>query len=242
MDHLTEFIHDCQFSRLIEEYPDKKFFPKYYEAKKFEVILEKGDALFIPAGWFHWVFSETTENNLNIAINFWYKTEWDLDYVSYKNHFKIHYSPEFDYMKHLSDIHVPLLCSFSDTNFIPEQRVRKHFPSVHCMDSLITLQEFFEHDTGSNKYIVIPDPKLAKYGPPWCSGLELAPRGSKWWINKGNVTTGLHCDQYDNYLCQISGRKRILLFPPSEYDKLYLINHYPQSFINEIRKKFLDKK
>ena len=38
-----------------------------------EVVLNAGDMLFLPAGWFHEVLSETTEeNNGHMAFNYWF--------------------------------------------------------------------------------------------------------------------------------------------------------------------------
>jgi hypothetical protein len=241
MDTMSQFIVESQFSRLIDEFPDKKLFPKYYEAKKSEIILEKGEALFVPAGWFHWMFSETVENKLNVAINFWYKTPWDIDYMSYKNFYKVNYGLTIDHMKLLNEIKVPLVYSYSDGPFFPEQRVRQHFPSIKCLDSLITFQEFYDSGNAVPMQMVIPDNTLKRYSPPWCNTSDIVDRGSKWWINKGNMTSGLHYDPHDNWIFQLSGRKRVLLFPPDQYEKLYLINHYPQSFIKEVRRNAASK-
>jgi len=37
-------------------------------AKVTKIILNKGDSLFIPAGWWHYI----TSYNRNVAINYWY--------------------------------------------------------------------------------------------------------------------------------------------------------------------------
>jgi hypothetical protein len=51
------------------------------------------------------------------------------------------------------------------------------------------------------------------------------------WINFGNVYTHLHYDLEYNYLCQVKGTKRVLLFPPEDRELLYLWNTYSLNII-----------
>ncbi|XP_023734930.1 lysine-specific demethylase JMJ31 isoform X1 [Lactuca sativa] len=53
--------------------PDLSLHPRAEHLKKYSqrVILNSGDALFIPEGWFHQVDSES----LTIAVNFWWRSE-----------------------------------------------------------------------------------------------------------------------------------------------------------------------
>ena len=53
-----QFFNERRFSRIEEEFPDKNQFPLYYKANKTEITIGPGDGLFIPSGWFHFVFSE----------------------------------------------------------------------------------------------------------------------------------------------------------------------------------------
>ena len=54
----------------IEPQPDKKLFPLYYQAGKIECYLTSGDMLYIPKGWWHWIFSESE----TITVNFWFNS------------------------------------------------------------------------------------------------------------------------------------------------------------------------
>ena len=241
-EEIFQFLLESQYSRLSDEFPDKTLYPKFYEAKKHEIILEKGEMLHIPAGWFHWVFSEKTDEPLNISVNYWYKTNWDFGYLCSRNFFKFKYDKEIDYMKLLNDIKTPLLGAKSPQRYFPEQHIRHHFPHISCMEKFITFDEFYkssEDDVYISSYC---DPRLVQYSPSWCNTANLIQGGGRWWINKGNVTTGLHYDTNDNWIHQLSGRKRILLFHPSDYDKLYMINHYNQHFIKEVKDLFDKKK
>jgi len=49
---------------------DIEKFPKFQKAKYMECLLEPGEMLFIPAFWWHQVYSL---DQLNISINFWWK-------------------------------------------------------------------------------------------------------------------------------------------------------------------------
>ena len=59
---------------------------------------------------------------------------------------------------------------------------------------------------------------------------------SSCWINFGHARTLMHYDGMDNWLCQIQGRKRVLLFPPEDRDYLYTFNKEPHSIISKIEK------
>jgi hypothetical protein len=52
---------------------DTNKFPKFQKAKYIECVVEPGEMLFIPAFWWHQVYSL---DQLNISINFWWKTHF----------------------------------------------------------------------------------------------------------------------------------------------------------------------
>ena len=52
--------------------PDFDRFPKFAAAKRLECVLRPGDALFMPAFWWHEVQSYPDGNqHRNLAVNFW---------------------------------------------------------------------------------------------------------------------------------------------------------------------------
>ena len=54
---------------LISKLPDDvKIYPNIKNANPIKIRLNKGDSLFIPAGWWHYI----TSYNRNIALNLWY--------------------------------------------------------------------------------------------------------------------------------------------------------------------------
>ncbi|MEH2055777.1 MAG: cupin-like domain-containing protein [Nostoc sp.] len=61
-------------SQINIEKPDWEKFPNFQKAKYFECIVELGEILFIPAFWWHQVYSLANSNHeLNISVNFWAK-------------------------------------------------------------------------------------------------------------------------------------------------------------------------
>lgn len=49
-----------------------------------------------------------------------------------------------------------------------------------------------------------------------------------WRINSFPMTLWMHYDTLDNVLCQIVGRKKVTLFPPSQYNNLYMVDSSSQ--------------
>ena len=65
---MEEFFAERKYSQIPEEFPDQDTYPLFYTAHKREYNLAPGDKLFIPAGWFHFVYSE---EGFNYALNKW---------------------------------------------------------------------------------------------------------------------------------------------------------------------------
>lgn len=64
------FYYQRTHSKIPSEFPPKDIYPLYYDAKSISITLNEGDMLFIPCGWFHFVFSENVnpDTKLNISI------------------------------------------------------------------------------------------------------------------------------------------------------------------------------
>eukprot|EP00794_Sanderia_malayensis_P003305 gene3305-3790_t len=62
------------FSGVNLENPDGKKHPKFKDAKRYEVVLEPGDVLFVPKHWWHYV--ENLEPS--VSINTWIENESDV--------------------------------------------------------------------------------------------------------------------------------------------------------------------
>ena len=230
MNLIEQFVTETQYSRIIHESPDIRLFPKFYEANKTEITLEPGDSLFIPAGWFHWVFSET--DDLNVALTFWYKSTMGLGDISTNTVIKSTHSTEIDYKKMISDLGYVVVAQ-SEDKFIPEKRVRNRFQGIKYKEQIMKSSDFINTPDPTLYMASKIDPRLNKYSPTIANSVDLST--ARWWVNwGGGITTGLHLDFHDNWMYQLSGKKRILLFPPEDYDKLYTINPYPPYFVNRL--------
>jgi hypothetical protein len=238
-----------KYSEIITEFPDKEKYNLYYTAKKYEVLLKEGDILFIPQGWFHYVFSEGVNENskLNVAINFWYdnvkkeitvnenNTENNTEDIQIKHSiinndtFMYHSShslpflsrhsiqPTFDDIKNIFS--KPMLFEESKIKCFISPRIKDLYEKYMCK-VFGNFQDFYEN---KSSYILEErDPRLRGIADAFNINTPLL--SSHWWINHGNnVHSMLHCDNANNIFCQLMGSKRVILFPPSESDKLYLI-------------------
>jgi Cupin-like domain len=238
---LQRFETGQRYSYITDEFPDKKQFPKFYDAKRIDITLEPGDMLHLPAGWYHWVFSEEPdpETGLNVAINYWYKDNWNMAHLDrdppIKTTHTIHKSIEYmNFLKTFGD--KKMYCSSSDNGCFTLPSVRWiQNDAVKCEDHYLSFNEFYEkRNTKEHWYLwAIPDDRLKAYDPKIEQTWELK-QNANWWVNFGHVNTAMHYDSTQNLLCQIAGKKRLILFPHSEWSKLYLINPYPPEFIYNI--------
>jgi ribosomal protein L16 Arg81 hydroxylase len=131
-----------------------------------------------------------------------------------------------------------LIINISNSNFFVSNYIKEYRP-YNCQEKYMNFNDFLNKnnkETNYNYYLIQESEtyleKLNKIKTPYfinnCINRNL-------WINFGNVYTALHYDCYDNFLWQIQGRKRILLFPPSERNKLYMYNPYPLDFLYNIK-------
>lgn len=131
-----------------------------------------------------------------------------------------------------------LIITSSNSNFFASNYI-KEYRSYNCEEKYMKFNDFLNtnnKETNYNYYLIQESKeyleKLNNIKIPYfvnnCTNRNL-------WINFGNVYTVLHYDCYDNFLWQIQGRKRILLFPPSERNKLYMYNPYPLDFLYNLK-------
>jgi hypothetical protein len=191
-------------SRITEEFPDKEQYPLYYEAKRYEFILNEGEMLYIPAGWWHFVFSEepNKDTGVNFAFSCWHDPKEGFPCVQKHNIPKINLEHVFG-------------------NDILEVYVseEKYFPLLSIVKKeAITYTDFLKIKN-PNHYIIQSKyrEKLIRYAP----NIGETITGMTAFVNFGDVRKTLHFDYVNNWLCQIQGRKRAILFPPGERDKLY---------------------
>jgi hypothetical protein len=131
-----------------------------------------------------------------------------------------------------------LIISSSNSNFFASNYIKGYLPN-NCQENYMNFNDFLNMNnkvTNYNYYIIQESENyLEKLNdikkPYFITNLN----NRNLWINFGNVYTVLHYDCYDNFIWQVQGSKRIILFPPSERNKLYMYNPYPLDFLYNIR-------
>ncbi|XP_068735056.1 tRNA wybutosine-synthesizing protein 5-like isoform X2 [Montipora capricornis] len=72
---------------------------------------------------------------------------------------------------------------------------------------------------------------------------ELKRRHLNIWLSNGNTLGKLHFDPFDNFLCQISGKKQLFIYEPHENTRLYEAHIQEASLAyNPVTKKFRNQK
>lgn len=230
-----QFMKEYKYSKIAEKVPDRDKYPLYYQASAHEYTIEEGEMIFIPAGWFHVVYSEdvNSESQINFALNYWYDpvNNWkDGDPSCLLPYKKKHSIPKLDLHTIFGNDTVRVMKSELDGLF-PSDRVYHKFPPGKCSIEFMKYDEFY---TSKNpKYYIIQEQsnKFADYMPPY----ETPSKIMAAWINFGNARCLIHYDEYDNWLCQIDGKKRLILFPPEDRDLLYMFNPAPYEVITTIK-------
>ena len=235
MENFNRFFEDHRCSTIATEFPDKAHYPLFYEAKRLEFIIETGDMLYIPAGWYHLVISDTADEKtgLNVAINYFYDIEWNSTKPDRQYPMKLRHDicEQIDYMKYLESNEKILCTECLHDRYTHHTNRCTQTKSDECIDHYLTWSEFYSKNK-SWYAAAHGDEKLMAFDPKGHAFGETI--SGAWWINFGNITSRMHYDEADNLLCQIAGRKKVILFPHSEWSKLYLINPYPPEFLHQI--------
>ena len=261
IDHIGDFINSRRYSSVTTSNPDPIQYPDYYKAIRYEVVLNEGDMLYIPFGWFHHVFSENVNSNtnINLAVNFWKHTTKDEYIVSIKDYFKTkikkykyvsneeylaynesnfpfitsYSSEKFSFLNFYESMsNIPLYYETSKTTIFESDIVSKEKSN----DGTYILDDFLQKKYSESQSEYIAQNNITKYKDfDWIK--SITPSffynfdETNLWMNKGHVSSTNHYDSFDNILCQLQGTKRIFLFPPSERYKLYLHNPFNLQFI-----------
>ena len=192
--------------------PNPLKYPLYYLTKPLIFELNPGDVLYIPYGWWHWVFSKGE----NIAINQWFNKKINNKPYKFKNEKKIKLDNFFDKMNGIG-------MGLAQNNPNIQSYIR---PSVYPEDEnefkyVGTLKEFKEI-TKDIKYsgFVLENQLAVEFINSVPDRVENNSKYNLWYYSN-DANSGLHYDNYDNYLCQIMGTKKVYLFPPSDSKWLY---------------------
>ena len=247
MDDVDVFLEDNRYCKMLSHNPDPEEFPLYYKARKLEYILNPGDRLFIPAGWYHFFCSETVDEELgiNLAVNFWYFSQnWNSDkwHPTDDNHYETEMTPKIE--RH--DIPVEdvldilrnkkhLRCLRSKTLVFPPYQKKMQYPKGYMNWEYMSLDELLE--TKNPQYYMLQNEtctsELSKFNTfNYPTDLQTTAI----WLNFGQKAVSLmHYDNNDNLYCQMKGTRRVVLAHPSERDNLYAFNPLPLDIIRKLK-------
>jgi Cupin-like domain len=226
--YYQSFYDERKYSQITSEFPPKDQYPLYYQAKKIEMTIKEGEMLYIPGGWFHYVFSEepNPETKLNFAVNFWYinpkfvdngKSNGEVPKVS-KHSIKI---DPFELFKDGKDMRFYR----SKSLMFPSNRLWRKF-SINA--ETMSFEDFYITKNPEYYLVQTKIDSLNDYAPKIPNKTI---HESSVWVNFGGVSSLMHYDTMDNWLCQLQGKKRVILFAPEERSKLYLFNDFPLEFV-----------
>ena len=187
-----------------ELYPNLKFTnPIYFK-------LEKGQSIYIPKGWWHWIKSTIK----SFAVNYWFSNDNQLDPFIFDYHF------EFDINK-LNDEEVYIWNSSKYNEYSLVDSFEKFYNSGLDDRYVLTLSNYTDGEKNYKvKNVVKPYAKFPvhnkiKYNESYDINV---------WISSGKHDTGLHYDDEDGILTLLEGSKDLILFPPSDSENLYTYN------------------
>jgi hypothetical protein len=259
---MDTFLDQRRYSVIENDKPCKMKFPKYYNARKVEVILNPGDALYIPAGWFHFVFSEdVSDNGLNLAINTWTitnkdeldifnKQDYTLEVATHSNVVVNSTQPyklcldkcmhewnnkvlNIDYLlNHMHDVEL----TTSTTPLFPPAFLEKYASCVTHTECIPFKEAYRRRNEGHCYIVQHPLAKEIDIMLP-TTFKPSRPDSINIWLNFGKVHTMLHYDMDDNIYYQLYGTKRVVLYPPSERDNLYMFNDAPLHLLDGLKKR-----
>ena len=124
---------------------------------------------------------------------------------------------DFDVYKYVGrDEQLPVIVMHdSENNVFLSGNVRHRYPG-QIEEKYKTVQQFID-DHNVNEYLM--------QGNTNTEGCYL-------WMNWGSVHSQLHYDAADNWIHQIQGRKRVVMFPPDDRELLYVWNSLPVEMVH----------
>jgi hypothetical protein len=190
--------------------------PQYWlaAAASRTVTMVAGDALWIPAGWWHWVHSEPA----TVAVNMW-TTDMKRDLPDF-----LHRPQHLRQTRFFGGV-LPLVQSYKgsvaawDT---AHNTVLEPMPFVEFMRRreddrfIITLEARSVDPTQKFNKDLYAHVAPAIIPPAFWAGVSTGTVNSNLWISSGRHDSGLHYDNSHGLLVVLQGRKRVQLFPPSQ--------------------------
>jgi hypothetical protein len=204
-------------SMLVDRRPNIFKFPLYYLSSPKEYIVNKGEFIFIPYGWWHWVESYNHNDDYSFAVTYWYLK--DTNNTPFVGHFT-----DIETANSLIDLFDKGVETYQyDLNVWCSDVGKKTLTMKQLLNDNInkcymaTLRKYTHYPNNNNNVFFdnfkqyVPKPEYLK---------DIISE-TIFWVNNGNIEAPLHYDRYYGLLCIISGQKKVTLFPPSDGRYLY---------------------
>ena len=193
---------------MIDDY-NCDIFPKLSFAHPIHFKLQKGQSLYIPKKWWHWI--KTTQKTF--AINYWFNNQTE------EKPFIFNHTIDYD----INLLNNELVCVWNSAkNYEGERTYKTNFNQFYNSGKdarcVITLSNYPPGENNShikNKlfdYVKFPVNEKLSFSYSYDYNL---------WISSNRHDTGLHYDDEDGILTVVEGEKDIILFPPSDTEYLY---------------------
>ena len=184
-----------------ESYPNLKFTnPVHFK-------LKKGQSIYIPKGWWHWIKTTTK----SFAVNYWFSNNIELNPFIFDHKFELD-TNQFNAQD------VCIWNSSKHDEYFVEDKFENFYNSGLDDRYVLTLSNYTNGENNSNiknltkPYAKFPNHDNLQYNESFDFNV---------WISSGKHDTGLHYDDEDGVLTLLEGSKEITLFPPSDSDNLY---------------------
>lgn len=212
----------AHFSKITNRLPSIFKYPLYYLSNPIEYTVNKGDILYIPKNWWHWVVSFTENDKYCFSCNYWFDGKlnngkpFTRALLNKETNDNILNRLEKDFLSKTYKSY--FWCDNSYGKVIsPKEFVNNKNEYNDCY--MITLKNF--DLIKQNKDIFKDLDELKKHIPLPEEIKDKELQETNFWLNKGQIDTGLHNDDYDGFLLVLSGKKIVTLFPPSDSKYLY---------------------
>lgn len=182
-------------------------YPRLLFTHPIHLELNEGDALKIPKNWWHWVKSY----GHTFSVNFWFKD------ANLKHPEKIKYNNTVD--TSLLDDQMVSIWDNNDIQVSYKDKYSNFLKNKIPNQYVITLNNY---NPGSMNQ-KIKDIYKDKIIPPEHILNNNLKYDFNIWISSEYNDTGLHYDDDDGILCVLKGKKKVILYPPSDTHNLYPI-------------------
>ena len=220
--HLYGQSKYAHFSQITES--NKHLFPSFQKAKGEKCVLHKGDILYIPAGWWHWVKSY---GHRCVSVNFWFQNTSAFQNKPFTSPGAVKGWPALhkwtdEYLIDKIDAHLDhgvwlWLDSFASRKRISIAEFIKTYSDRKEFAYLITAPDYDPHgEEGNSKIVKLLSDDIT---PPYPD--DMKDWKANFWMNFGGIDTGLHFDDEDGFLCVVEGWKEVTLFAPQETQHLH---------------------